>query len=76
MPYVMLTGLILMLVGVPLWMYRSEKKKVEAGCCGKPWISYCRDSQGGIGLNCQECDNGTWVSYYRKGFVEGEQQPF
>lgn len=52
-----------------IWSYFAEKKLVLSGHCGLPWQNYDMNSQGGIGLKCQKCDAGTWVSWYRKGFV-------
>ena len=54
-------------VGVML-LYRSEKRAVQQGHCGLPWVAFDTASDGSTGLKCQRCNTyGPWVSYYRKG---------
>ena len=66
MKYVLITGLILLMIAIPLIGIHLEKKDFNNGTC-----PHCKnklrffdiDSQEGRGYICDNCGYTTWVTY-------------
>jgi len=56
---------LLMVIG-GIWARECEKKEWNGGrCprCGRPWVNFDMDSQGGRGYVCRPCDEHIGISY-------------
>ena len=65
---ILLITLIVIFIGSMIFQYISEKKKYNKGICkkcGGKLRHFDNDSQSGIGLCCDTCNEYFWISWFR-----------